>query len=141
MTCLGRSTDDGHDAIVVFGVRKADEVRDEVSDEFAVFRCVLDDTELKRAVKVESESVLQGLVAKEHVSLEEVSSDGVFRRSDDGQLFHFMTVRGYHHRAERPQVDSNIQHIFRHRLTVFRISPAFMKSPHMKFGNHGSTTR
>ena len=31
-------------------------------------------------------------MAEEHVSLEEVSSDGVFRRSDDGQLFHFMTV-------------------------------------------------
>ena len=47
-----------------------------MSDEFAVFRCVLDDTELKRAVKVESESVLQGLVA-EHVSLEEVSAWGL----------------------------------------------------------------
>ena len=102
-----------------------------MSDEFAVVRCVLDDTELKRAVKVESESVLQGLVAKEHVSLEEVSSDGVFRRSDDGQLFHFMTVRGYHHRAERPQVDSNIQHIFRHRLTDLRKPPHLMNGAHM----------
>ena len=138
VTCLGRSTDDGHDTIVVLGIRKADEVRDEVSDEFAVFRCVLDDTEFKRAVKIESESVLQGLVAKQHVSLEEVSSDGVLRGSDDGQLFHFMTVRGYHHRAERPQVDSNIQHIFRHRLTDLRKPPHLMNGAHM---NHSSDLR
>ena len=97
----------------------------------SVFRSVLDDAEFKRTVQIESKAVFEGLVAKQHVSLEEISGNGVLGRTNDRQFFHFMTVGGHHHRAERPQINSNIQYIFRHRLTVFRISLAFMKSAHI----------
>ena len=52
VACFSRSTDDGDNTVVVFGVGKADEVGDEVSDVFSVFWSVLDHTEFKRSVQV-----------------------------------------------------------------------------------------
>ena len=112
---LSGRTDHGHDTVVFLRVRKANEMGDEVSDELSVLGRVLDDTELKRAVEVQSQAVLQGLVAKKDVSLQEVPSDRVLGCSNDRQFFHFMAVGGDHHRTEGSQVNSNIQHVFCHR--------------------------
>ena len=89
---FGRSTDDGDHTVVFLGVGKPDEVGDEVSDILSVLGCVLDDTEFEGAEKVQRQSILEGLVAKEHVSLQEVASDGVFGRTNDRQFFHFVAV-------------------------------------------------
>jgi len=123
---LGGCTDDCHNAVVLLGVGQADEVGDEVGNVFTVFGRVLDDTEFKRAVQVESQTVLQRLVTEQDITLEEVSRNGVFGRTDDGQFFHFVTVGRDHHGTECPQIDSNVQRFVGHEIAY---ALHFMKGP------------
>ena len=92
VTCLGWSTNNSDDTVVVLWIGKADEVGDKVSNVLSVFGGVLDHTELKRSVQIERQAVLQSLVSEENVSLEEVSSNRVLGGTNDRQLFDFVAV-------------------------------------------------
>ncbi len=124
-------TDNCDNTVVILGVGKTDEVRDEVSDVFAVFRRVFDDTEFKRAEQVECQAVLQCFMTEKDIALQEVSSNRVFGSTNNRQFFHFMTVGGDHHGAEGTQVDSNIQHVFCHRRNrLWDTASLYEESPH-----------
>ena len=74
---------------------------------------------------------LSTIMAEENITLEEVSCNGVFGCTNNRQFFHFMTIRGDHHRAEGSQVDSNIQHVFCHRRNhLSDTASLYEESPH-----------
>jgi hypothetical protein len=51
-------------------------VGDEVSNEISVFLCVLDDTKFEGAEQIERQPVLEGFLAEQNVSLEELRAIG-----------------------------------------------------------------
>ena len=79
-----------------------------------VLGCVLDHTQFERAEQFERQTILEGFLAKEHITLEEVLRDRILRCSNHGEFDLLVFLTGHHHRTEGAQVDADVEDVVCH---------------------------